>query len=242
MTNSVVTKLRLIALIAAVLLLLASVVVIGAVYALGQTVEILQARSLTASTAAQDMEIALYQIQWGLSRADGEQIVMDQRRQFEHAVTVAQDHAETDDEARLLPAITQQAKVVFDQLKSAQQSRGVDEGFDFQMRELHGRVAELISADQAATTQYGQAAQQQAKRVMIVAGLAMIAGPWTVFAMISQIGGALRARLRMARQSLERLQPRLSAVGLATDRDIAAIDSALAELGFPKPNPMLADE
>jgi len=242
MTNSVVTKLRLIALIAAVLSLLASVVVFGAVYALGQTVEILQARSLTASTAAQDMEVALYQIQWGLSRSDGEQIVMDQRRQFEHALAVAEDHAETDDEARLLQSITQQAKVVFDQLKAAQQSRGGDEGFEHQMGELHGRVAELIAADEGATTRYGQAAEQQAKRVMTIAAIAMIAVPWIVFVMISQIAGALRTRLRIARQSLERLEPRFSSVGLTTDRDVAAIDTALAELGFPKPNPMLADE
>jgi hypothetical protein len=242
MNNSVVTKLRLVALIAAVLLLIASVLIVGGSYTLGQTVAILQARSLTATAAAREMELALYQIQWGLSRPDGEQIVIDQRRQFEHAIAVAQDHAESDDQAGLLQAITQQASVVFDQLKTAQQSRGGDEGFDHRIRELHGRVAELVSADEAVTTRYGQAAQQQAKRMMIVAAIAMIGVPWVVFVMIYRLGGTIRMRLRSARQSLEQLEPRLSSVGLATDRDVTAIDTALADLGFPKPNPMLADE
>ena len=86
MNNSVVTKLRLVTLIVALLLLIASALIVAGIYTLGQTVDILQARSLTATTAAQDMEVALYQIQWGRSSADGEQIVLDQRRQFEHAV------------------------------------------------------------------------------------------------------------------------------------------------------------
>ena len=242
MNNSVVTKLRLVALILAVLLLIASALIVGGIYTLGQTVDILQARSLTARTAAQDMEVALYQIQWGLSRADGEQIVLDQRRQFEHAVAVAQDHVESDDQAALLQAITQQASVVFDRLKTAQQSHGGDEGFDHQMRELNGKVAELFSADEAVTNRYGQAAQQQARRMMATAAIAMIGVPWIGFVMISRLGGAIRIRLRTARQSLARLETRFSSVGLASDHDVRAIDTALAELGFPKPNPMLADE
>ncbi len=95
-------------------------------------------------------------------------------------------------------------------------------------------------------TDAAAASRRQATRrivVMMVAGLAI---PRLCFALLYATGGALRAELRAVRASFERLRDRPALAALASNQDLSAqdlraIDASLARLGFPKPNPMLAE-
>ncbi|HYA36514.1 MAG TPA: hypothetical protein VEF03_12890, partial [Candidatus Binataceae bacterium] len=73
--------------------------------------------------------------------------------------------------------------------------------------------------------------------VAIAAGVVV---PIACYAALWWLGGRLRRELHAMRQALERFSERRPAT--EPEADIVAIDSSLTALGFPKPNPMLADE
>jgi hypothetical protein len=72
--------------------------------------------------------------------------------------------------------------------------------------------------------------------------IATVLIPWICFALLFRTAGDTRAALREIRGRVESLAGRQEAVAEGVQRELREIDAALARLGFPKPNPMLAEE
>jgi len=125
---------------------------------------------------------------------------------------------------------------LFEQLKD---SSPRDESVNRQARELHARINDLIGADDAVLLQLAAAQRHAATVLMAVIAIGGVAIPWLGFAAVYITGGRIRDALRTIRQTLESLSARDA--GAAPAHDFDAIDRALESLGFPKPNPMLAE-
>ena len=233
---TVVTRLRLLAAIAPAILLIAAPFIAGGLYVFGRQIDVLQERELAGRDAARGMDVALYQMEWARTQHDRGEILLDQRRAFAHWIDLAGDRSDTQSQRQLIAAIAQQAGPLFDQLRV---SALEDESVDANVRNLHGHIADLIDADDGALLELAAASRRQATRLMAAMLVAGIAIPWLCFAALYAAGGTLRRELGAIRESFERIREQPAA--LASDRDVSAIDASLTRLGFPKPNPMLAE-
>ncbi len=235
---TIVSRIRMLAAIAPAILLIAAPFLAGGLYVFGHQIDALQERELSARDAARGMDVAVYQMEWARTQPERDEILLDQRRAFANAIELARDRSSSDNQRQLIDAIAQLSARLFEQFRTSPPD---EQSVDANARNLHGRIADLIDADDSVLTDVAVRSRRQAMRlivVMIVAGLAI---PWLCFAMLYATGGALRGELRAIRASFERLRDRPPLADLASDQDLGAIDESLARLGFPKPNPMLAE-
>ncbi|MFZ0890683.1 MAG: hypothetical protein WA005_19765, partial [Candidatus Binataceae bacterium] len=142
------------------------------------------------------------------------------------------------DQRDLVGAIAAQAEPVFEQIKN---SSPRDETVNRQARELHARINDLAGADDVVMLALAAAQHRAANSLIAVLAVAGVAIPWLGFAALYVTGGRIRDALRAIRQSLENVSAHPAAAASAVQADLLAIDTALESLGFPKPNPMLAE-
>ena len=117
-----------------------------------------------------------------------------------------------------------------------------DDSLEPRLRDLQALVSDLISADDAAMLAIADRVEARARTMIIVTVVAAVIVPWLCFIVIVQMTGAEGAALREIRRSIENIAERAaSAHDTATGKDLEVIDTKLAELGYPKPNPMLAE-
>lgn len=239
MGTSIASKIRLGAAAAPIVVLIAALILLGGIYTFGQSIGRLREGSLTALRAAQGMTLALYQVETSATRPDGAQIMADQSREFDHWLALAGDRAESDEQRRDVAAIARQAESVFADLRGAGLSAMRDETIARRLGELHGRISDLIGADDSVVIEAGSRARQQATRLGLVVLAAMVLVPWLGFAWLARMTGRLRDGLRTLRDQVDKLAWRADQAGIAPDARLKALDEALAALGHPKPNPML---
>jgi hypothetical protein len=232
---TIVTRLRFAAAIAPAILLIAAPILALVFYGFGEMPSALYQNEYSALRAANGMQIAIYRMDWGRAQPDGAEIVLDQQRRFATWVGTAQSHIATRQQAELLDRITNHAKPLFDQMRQAGPGDG---SFEPRLRDLQGMVADLINADDEVLTSVSAIAMSRARTMIALALVAGVAIPWVCFAWLAALTSRLHRRLREMRHRVESLGER---AGAPPPEDLRALDSALAELGFPKPNPMLAE-
>ncbi len=234
---AVVTRIRFLALIAPLVMLLAAPFIAGGLYVFGGQIDSMRDRELTALRAAREMEVALYQMEWARTQHDRDQILIDQQRAFAHWLDLARDHAETSEQGQIITAIEQDADPLFGLLRSTAPG---DENADRMARNLRARISDLIGAGDQVLIDLAAASRRAATRLIVVTLVAAVAIPWLCFAALYAAGGTLKAELRSMRDCAEHLRDR-PAAALTADEDFNSIDQSLARLGFPRPDPMLAD-
>jgi hypothetical protein len=235
---TLVTRIRMLAAVAPVVMLIAAPFIAGGLYVFGGEIEVLHERELASMQAARGMDIALYQMEWARTQHERAEIMLDQQRAFAHSLELAGDRSDTDNQRQMIAAIGQQADPLFDQMRN---SAPDDEAVSGKARDLHGRIADLIDADDAVLLAVAAASRREAMRLMITTLIAGVVIPWLCFVVIFEAGGRIRSELLSIRQRYERLRDRPAAAPPIADNDLAAIDESLSRLGFPKPNPMLAE-
>ncbi|MGC2441882.1 hypothetical protein, partial [Candidatus Binatus sp.] len=77
----------------------------------------------------------------------------------------------------------------------------------------------------------------QSRTMIAITIAALIAVPWICFVLIASLTGSLYQELKEMRRRVESMGERAPS---ASD-EARAIDESLTKLGFPKPNPMLAE-
>lgn len=236
---TVVSKIRFLAGLAPVILLIVSPLLALAFWEFGNVPADLRDDQLSALRFAQNADAALYKMEWGRTQPDGVQIVMDQQRRFADQLDSAAHHLYTADQSAKLKALAEAAKPTLDAYRHADPH---DEVMIAKMRDLHTMAAELESADEAALDQYVEAAQSRARELIAVVVVAGIIVPMICFAMVWAITRSMRTDLRTMRSALERMEESSPAKDASTAPVIGEIDGALTRQGYPKPNPMLAEE
>ena len=231
---TIVTKLRFIAAIAPAILLIAAVVIAGAFHVLGTLPIELHENESAAARAAQGMETALYKMDWGRMQPDASQIMIDQQRGFISDIEIARQHIGSREQAERIEKIANDARPLFDAMRTASPS---DDSLEPKIRDLQGTIADLISLDDAAVLAVANSAESHARTLITITIVALVAVPWICFVMIARLSGSLYKDLKEMRRRLDDLNEHSP----APSGDISAIDEALAKLGFPKPNPMLAE-
>ncbi|HVN64133.1 MAG TPA: hypothetical protein VMT58_05815 [Candidatus Binataceae bacterium] len=231
---TVVTKLRLASGIAGAILLVAGFVIAGGLYFLGQAPRMMYDNDFAAAREAQGMEDALYKIEWGRIQPDSAQIILGQERSFAQSIEAATARPVTKAQAQQLQKIGAVAAPIINQVRTAQPG---DESADAKIRDLLATVADLMTANDAATSAFAARAESQAKEMIAVTIIAGVLVPWVCFVAIWIIGGNLFAELKEMRRQLDELA---EGAPEAADK-LRAIDKNLSQLGFPKRNPMLAD-
>jgi hypothetical protein len=232
---TIVTKLRFIAVLTPVILLIAAAVIVGAFHVFGALPREIHDDEYAAESAAQGMETALYKMDWGRTQPDGSQIVMDQQRGFISEIEVARQHIASKEEAELIEKIANDARPLFDALRTA--SPG-DDSLEPKLRDLQGTVADLMSVDDAAVIAAGNSAESQARLMIAIAVVTLVAVPWICFVVITRLSGSLYRELKEMRRRVDDLAEHSP----TPSEDISALDQALTKLGFAKPNPMLAEQ
>jgi uncharacterized membrane protein YciS (DUF1049 family) len=228
---TIVTKLRLIAAIAPAILVAASIYTAGGLYVLGRLPRSLYDNHYTALRAANGMDNALYKMDWGRSQPDGKQIIEDQQRRFVNQIGLARDRAMNREEADRIEKIAKAANPLFDKLR---RSPG-DDSIEAQLRDVESLILDLASTEEGELNAEAARAESESHALIAVVFAAGIAIPWACFAALAWITTGVRGKLREVRDRVEVIAER------TPSDDVGAIDAALAELGFPKPNPMLAE-
>ncbi len=231
---NIVTRLRLGAALSPVLLILATPVLAVSIYGFGSTPRYLYENQIAALRAAEGMDAALYQMQWARSQPDGDQVVKDQQRRFVGLLGTARDHIETVEQARAVEAIAKLAEPLFADLRSVLTD---DEHLAPRVRELHGLVNELISADLGSLLALAERAESHAWWMIVLAAFAGFFVPWTGVAVLVWMFGGLDRALRTIRGELRSVDEGAK----QPDSALAAVDATLTSLGYPKPDPMLAE-
>jgi hypothetical protein len=231
---TIVTKLRFVAALAPVILLIAAAVIAGAFHFFGTLPREIHDDEYAAERAAQGMETALYKMDWGRTQPDASQIVMDQQRGFISEIEVARQHIATKEQAELIEKIANDARPLFDALRTA--SPG-DDSLEPKLRDLQGTVADLMSVDDAAVIAADNSAESQARLMIAITLVALVAVPWICFVAIARLSGNLYRELKEMRRRVDDLAEHSP----TPSDDISALDQALTKLGFAKPNPMLAE-
>jgi hypothetical protein len=67
--------------------------------------------------------------------------------------------------------------------------------------------------------------------------VALVVVPWICFVVIARLSGGLYTELKEMRRRVDALAERQP----TPSDDARALDQSLSKLGFPKPNPMLAE-
>jgi hypothetical protein len=231
---TIVTKLRFIAAIAPAILLLAAAVIAGGFHAFGILPRELHENQYAAASAAAGMENALYKMDWGRTQPDASQIVMDQQRGFISEIEIAREHIGSREQAESIEKIANNARPLFDAMRTA--SPG-DDSLEPKLRDLQGSVADLMSLDDAALIAVANGAESQSRTMIAITIVALVAIPWICFVVIAGLTGNLYKELKEMRHRVEALTEREP----APSDDTRALDKSLTSLGFPKPNPMLAE-
>ena len=229
---TIVTKLRFVAAITPAILLLAAAAIVGAFHAFGTMPRAIHENEYAAARAAEGMENALYKMDWGRTQPDASQIVMDQQRGFISDIEIARNHIGSREQAERIEKIANDARPLFDALRAAAPG---DDSLEPRIRELEASVADLMSLDDAALLAVVSGAEAQARTMIAITVVALIAIPWICFAVIASLTGNLYKELKEMRRRVEALAERESS------DDAKALDGSLTTLGFPKPNPMLAE-
>jgi hypothetical protein len=228
---TIITKIRFLAAIAPVVLSIASPILIAGFYLFGVMPAMLRENQVHAMQAADGLESALYQMDWGKTQPDGMEIVRGQQRRFVTLVDSVRAHATTPDQLEKLNQIARTANPIFEAMR-----KGEGEDVEPRLRELLGMIADLNAANEAAIDAAAARAQSRSRMFIAIAVIAGILVPWAGFVMVYRIGSQAEGGLKAIRGRLERMTE-----SGATAEDLGEIDKALAELGFPKPNPMLAE-
>lgn len=231
---TIVTKLRFVAAIAPAILLIAAFVIAGALHEFGTAPREIYENEYAAASAAQGMETALYKMDWGRTQADASQIVMDQQRGFISEIEIARQHIGSREQAERIEKIANDARPLFDALRTASPS---DDSLEPKLRDLQGTVTDLTSIDDAALIAVGNNAEAQVRTMVAITIVALVAVPWICFLIFARLSGNLYKELKEMRRrvgSIAEHQPTPS-------EDTIGLDESLTKLGFPKPNPMLAE-
>jgi len=231
---TIVTKLRFMAALAPAILLLAAALIAGAFHVFGTLPRELHENEYAAARAAQGMETALYKMDWGRTQPDASQIVMDQQRGFIGEIEVARQHISSTDQADRIEKIANDARPLFDALRTAAPG---DDSLEPRLRDLEGTIADLMSVDDAALMAVASNTEAKARTMIAITVVGLVAVPWICFVVITRLSGNLYAELKKMRARLNTMaqyQPTPS-------EDIKVLDESLTNLGFPKPNPMLAE-
>ena len=236
---TVVSKLRFLAGLAPVVLLIVSPVLALAFLEFGNVPAELRDEQLAALRYAQNADAALYKMEWGRTQPDGVQIVIDQQRRFADLLDSAAHHLETADQRAKLQTLAEAAKSALDAYRHADPH---DEAMTAKMRDLHTMVTELENADEAALDQYVDAAKSRARQMVAVVIVAGVVVPMICLAMVWTTTQSMRTDLRTIRSAIARVEENSAAKEPSIADAIAEIDQALTRQGYPKPNPMLAEE
>jgi len=231
---TIVTKLRFIAALAPAILLIAAVVIAGAFHVFGTLPGELHENENAAARAAQGMETALYKMDWGRTQPDATQIVVDQERGFISEIEIARQHIGSLEQAERIEKIANDARPLFDAMRTASPS---DDSLEPKLRDLQGAVADLMSLDDAALITVANSAESQARTMIAITIVALVLVPWICFVVIANLTSTLYKELKEMRRRLGDIAEH----GPTSSNDISALDEALTKLGFPKPNPMLAE-
>ncbi|MGH7781549.1 MAG: hypothetical protein ACREQR_17180 [Candidatus Binataceae bacterium] len=236
---TIITKLRFIAAIAPVILLIASPILALEFYAFGAMPAVLHENQYAALESARGMENALYKMDWGRTQPDGSQIVRDQQRGFVGWIDGARSRASSQAQLDAIEKIAQAANPLFDSMRQAAPG---DDSYEPRMRDLQGLVADLISADDAVMLTISDRAEARARVMIILTVVAAVIVPWVCLIAIVRMTAGGGDALREIRHSVENIAERADAASSSEfAKDLGAIDARLAELGYPKPNPMLAE-
>ncbi|MHB8383073.1 MAG: hypothetical protein ACYDC3_12140 [Candidatus Binataceae bacterium] len=233
------TKLRFMAVIAPIILLIAAPILALSFYGFGAMPVMLHDNQYAALEAARGMENALYKMDWGRTQPDGMQIVQDQQRGFVGWVDAARAHATTRTQLDAVEKIAEAANPIFDALRAAEPG---DDSLEPRLRDLQGLVADLVSADDAAMLTIADRVQARAQVMIILTVVAAVIVPWLCVIGILRTTSGADAALREIRRGVGHIADR-AGVSPAPElaQDLSVIDTRLAELGYPKPNPMLAE-
>jgi hypothetical protein len=231
---TITTKLRFVAAIAPALLLIVAVLIVGAFHFFGTMTRAIHDNQYAAARAAEGMENALYKMDWGRSQPDSSQIMLDQRRGFLAEIEAARAHMGSREQAERIEKIANDAKPLFEAMQAAQPG---DDTLEPRLRDLQGTVADLMSVDDAMLLTAAANAESTARTMIVITVVGLVVVPWICFVVIARLTGRLYAELREIRRRFEAIAERRE----LPEGDARAIDEALNELGFPKPNPMLAE-
>ncbi len=235
---TVVSKIRFLAGIAPVILLIASPLLALAFLQFGDIPADIRDENVASIKYAQGMDAALYKMEWGRMQPDSAQIIVNQQRRFADYLDSAVHHVYTDEQRDKIAAIAQAAKPRLDEFRHADPH---DEVVNAKIRDLHLLVSDLESADDAALDRYVDAASRRARQLVAIVIVAGILIPLTCFALLWRLTQGVRADLRSMRTALETIAEDPAAREITIAHVVEAIDQALTRQGFPKPNPMLAE-
>ena len=231
---TITTRLRFVAAIAPALLLIVAALIVGAFHFFGTMTRAIHDNQYAAARAAEGMENALYKMDWGRSQQDSSQIVLDQQRGFISEIEIARAHMVSREQAEKIEKIANDAKPLFEAMRTAQPG---DDSLEPRLRELQGTVADLMSVDDEMLLAAAASAESTAQRMIAITIVGVVVVPWLCFIVIARLTGRLYADLREIRRRFDALAERSE----LAEGDARAVDEALTELGFPKPNPMLAE-
>jgi Spy/CpxP family protein refolding chaperone len=236
---TVVSKIRFLAGLAPVVLLIVSPILALAFLEFGNIPSSIKEDQLAAIKYAEGLDAALYKMEWGRTQPDGVQIVVDQQRRFADYLDSASGHLYTAEQRAKLEALAQAAKPTLDTFRHADPH---DEVMAAKMRDLHAMVTEVENADDVALEEYSDAAKSRARQLIALVIVTGVIMPMICFALLWGLTKSARADLRAIRTELESVAENSAAKDASIARSVEAIDQALTRLGFPKPNPMLAEE
>lgn len=236
---TIITRIRFLAGIAPLILLLVVPILAFALSRFGNLPSDLREHEIAALKYAHGLDTALYKMEWGRTQPDGPQIVLDQQRRFADLMDSEAHHVYTPEQRDKLRALAQAAKPTLDAFRHADPH---DDTVNARMRDLHVMAADLMTADEAALSQVSDRASGQARQLVVLALLSGILLPFVCMAVIWRLTETMRQDVRAIRTHLERISERPAAKDASVAPDLEAIDGALTRLGFPKPNPMLAEE
>jgi hypothetical protein len=231
---TIVTKLRFIAVLTPAILLIVAAVIAGAFHFFGLMPQAIYENEYAAARAAAGMENALYKMDWGRTQPDASQIVMDQQRGFIGEIEVARQHISSTDQADRVEKIANDARPLFDALRTAAPG---DDSLEPRLRDLEGTIADLMSVDDAALMAVASNTEAKARTMIAITVVGLVAVPWICFVVITRLSGNLYTELKKMRARLNTMAEQEP----TPSEDIKVLDESLTNLGFPKPNPMLAE-
>ncbi len=236
---TIVTKIKFLAAVAPVVMLVAAPILAMAFSAFGGMPAAMQNNEIAALSDAHGIDESLYKMQWGRTQPDGAQIVLDQQRRFADLMDSAATSAYTAEQRSAVNALAAAAKPILDAFRKADpRDPSVEPG----MEKLHALVINLINADETALTRVAHAIQSRAREFAILTLIVALVIPWICFAILFRIAGQGRVEMRAIRARVQSLAESPQATAKGVEREIEEIDASLTRLGFPKPNPMLAEE
>jgi len=231
---TITTKLRFVAAVAPVLLIVVAALIVGAFHFFGTMTRAIHDNQYAASRSAEGMETALYKMDWGRSQPDSSQIILDQQRGFIAEIETARAHMGSREQAERIEKIANDAKPLFEAMRTAQPG---DDSLEPRLRDLQGAVADLMSVDDEMLLAAAANAESTARTMIAITIVGVVVIPWICFFVIARMTGRLYAELREIRRRFDALAERAQ----LPDDDARAVEEALTKLGFAKPNPMLAE-